>query len=220
MEDIMEIFDKKLIEKFGAFAIEKQLFFADIVKAMDWNVDIRKGQIFFGEDLVFPIQVLGTFSHSSETWLWAWANSKSGIPEELLAHANKLKEYGSVNKIDLFTEGQFEIERNDMHYIGMIALGMTEANGYYLGNYGDGTMCLTIDAKEVGEKLPNDHVSIFTVFPQLISQFEINHKDAFMNYLNSKRYEVNVNGNEIIGIRDENKVKAAFDNLGRLTELN
>ena len=216
----MELYDVKLVEKYGAFAIEKQLFFANIVGERNWNVDVQKGEIYFGEDLVFPIQIIGTFAHSSETWLWAWANSESGIPEKLLGHAKKLKEYGTVHKIDFLTEDQFEIERDDMHYIGMIALGITGSNGYYLGNYGAGTLCVTINTEEIGEKFPNDHVSIFTAFPQLISRFEINHKEAFVNYLNTKKYDVKRNENEVVGVCGENKVEAIFDRLGRLIKLN
>jgi hypothetical protein len=215
----MEFYNSGLIEKYGAFAIEKQSFFADIVQEMDWNADIEKGQIIFGGNLIFPIQILGTFSHSSETWLWSWANSRSGIPEKLLEHAKKLKKYGNVNKIDFFTESEFEIERDGMHYIGMVALGITEADGYYLGNYGAGTICLTVNAENAGKKFPNNHISIFSTFPQLMSQFAINHKEAFVHYLNAKQYAVETNENEIIGIRDKNKVKAVFDNLGRLTNL-
>ena len=213
----MEFYNRKLIEKYGAFAIEKQLFFAGIVENLDWNVDVKKGEISFGDHLIFPMQILGTFSHSSETWLWA--NKQSGIPENLLEHADRLKKYGAANNIDFLKEDQFEIERDDMHYIGLVALGITEANGYYLGNYGAGTMCLTINTEEIGNKFPNDHISIFTVFPQLISQFEVNHKEAFVNYLSTKQYVMETNENEIIGNCGEDKVKATFDNLDRLTKL-
>ena len=208
-----------LIEKFGGFAFEKQLFFAELVGKMDWEVDIKKGEISFGDSLTFPIQILGTFSHSSETWLWAWANEQSGLPEKLITQAEELRKYGTEHNIDLLTEGEFEIERDDMHYIGLIALGLSEANGYYLGNYGAGTMCLTIKSKKIEKEFPNDHISIFTTFPQLISQFEINHKEAFEHYLTQKKYKLEKNGNEIIGAFGPHKVKASFDNLGRLISL-
>ena len=216
----MEFYSTELLEKYGAFAMEKQLFFADIVGTKNWNVDINNGEISFDNDLIFPIQILGTFSHSSETWLWGWANSGSNLPEKLLEQSHNLKEYGKSQKIDFYTNSECEIERNDMHYIGLVAVGMFGASGYYLGNYGAGTMCLTISAKEIDKKFPNEHHSIFTVFPQLISQYEINHKDAFVNYLNQKNYKVQIDGNEVIGKNGEKEVKAEFDDLRRLTKLN
>ena len=59
----MELYNKELLEKYGAFALEKQLFFADIVGEMNWSVDLNLGEINFEEGLFFPMQVLGTFSH-------------------------------------------------------------------------------------------------------------------------------------------------------------
>lgn len=217
--DMMELYNPDMMGKYGGMAMEKQLFFADVVGKMDWNVDMAKGEIAFGGNYVFPMQILGSFSHSSETWLWGWANSQSNLPEKLLIQANKLREYGDINKIDWLVNGQFEINRNWMHYIGHIALGMFEASGYYLGNFGAGTICLTISAKDIDQKFPNNPLSIFTVFPQLISRYEVNHKESFVNYLIQKKYEIEKNGNEILGKNGEYKVKASFDNMGRMTEL-
>ncbi|MCL1992793.1 MAG: hypothetical protein FWG66_07585 [Spirochaetes bacterium] len=60
-----------------------------------------------------------------------------------------MKNYGEKHKIDFLTESRFEIERNDLHFIGLAGLGLSEANGYYLGNYGAGTMCLTVNSMEI-----------------------------------------------------------------------
>jgi hypothetical protein len=215
----MKLYNKELTEKYVPFAMEKQLFFGGIVGKMNWNVNLDAGEISFDDNLFFPMQILGTFSHSSETWLWGWANNGSNIPENLLEQSNKLKEYGDSHKIDFLADNQFKIERDNMHYFGLIALGVFNADGYYLGNYGDGTLCLTISSKEIGKKFPNDHHSIFTVFPQLISQYEINHKEAFVNYLTQKGYKIGKTEDEIIGGNGKNKVKANFDNLDRLIKL-
>lgn len=216
----MELFNKELMEKYGCTAFEKQLHFADIVGKMDWNVDIGKGVISFDNKLVFPIQLLGTFSHSLDTWMWSWANTDSEIPKGLLTYANKLKQCGIDNKIDFLTEPQFEIERDDMHYIGLVALGLGDATGCYLGSYGEGTICLTVKSRDIEEKFADDHVSIFTVYPRLISQYEVNHKQTLVNYLNQKKYKVEIKEDELTGIRGENSVKATFDHAGRLAHLN
>ncbi|MDR2901425.1 MAG: hypothetical protein LBV20_07910 [Treponema sp.] len=215
----MQCFNNELIQKYAAFAMEKQLSFADIVGSKNWNVDINKGEISFDDEFVFPMQILGTFSHSSETWLWGWANTQSGIPEKLLEQSKLLQEYGHSHNIDFLTQEQFEIERDDMHRIGLLALGMFNADGYYLGNYGAGTMCLTISSDEIRKKFSNSHHSIFSVFSGLISQYEINHKDAFVNYLTQKEYQIEKNGTEIIGTKGKDIVKALFDTLDRLETL-
>jgi hypothetical protein len=215
----MELYSKELIEKHGGFALEKQLFFANRVGKMGWDINLNEGAITFDDGTFYPMQILGTFSHSSKTWLWGWTNTESNIPENLLEQSQKLKEYGTLHKIDFFTNEEFEIEKDDVHYIGLVALGMFNQNGYYLANYGSGTMCLTISSESIDENFPNDHHSIFTVFPQLLFLYEINHRKAFLNYLTQKGYNIEKTKNKITGINGENKVKAIFDNLDRLKEL-
>ena len=74
---------QELIERYGGIALDKQLAFGEAIGNNNWNVDMTQGTISFGEDLTFPVQVLGTISHSSQTWLWAWANPKSGVSENV-----------------------------------------------------------------------------------------------------------------------------------------
>jgi hypothetical protein len=56
--------------------------------------------------------------------------------------------------------------------------------------------------------------------PQLISQFELNHKRALVSYLNAKGYKVTEDGNRVAGTRNADTIQATFDALSRLTLLN
>ena len=212
--------EQELIEKYGGIALEKQFHFGEIVGDLSWNVDMQTGKISFGEKFVFPFQILGTFSHSSETWLWAWANERSGIPGNLMKQALTLQKYGQDNQIDLLKNSEFDANKSDLHLIGSIALGMFNASGYYLANYGQGTMCVTVKSDEIDSSYKNNHYSIATVFPQLISLFEMNHKNALISYLQAKGYETKEDGNVLTGSRDGKVITAVFDNLSRLTKLN
>ncbi|WP_376768412.1 DUF6882 domain-containing protein [Paenibacillus planticolens] len=53
-------------------ALEKQLAINDSIGNLDWNVDMSAGTATFGNELTFPIQMLGSVSHQSNTWLWAY----------------------------------------------------------------------------------------------------------------------------------------------------
>ncbi|MGL4599597.1 MAG: DUF6882 domain-containing protein, partial [Bacteroidia bacterium] len=50
---------QELIERYGGMAFDKQLDFAELVGGKNWNADIGKGEISFGGELHFPIQILG-----------------------------------------------------------------------------------------------------------------------------------------------------------------
>lgn len=212
--------DKELIERYGGIAFDKQLDLGEMIGSNSWNVDMTQGTISFGQNLVFPIQVLGTISHSSQTWLWAWANTKSGLSESVLQQALQLKKYGEDNEINLLRNDTFDFSKDDLHLIGLIASGMFNASGYYIADYGQGAMVVTIKSDKVDKARTDNHQRVLTVFPQLISQFDMNHKLALINYLITKGYTIAEEGNNIAGTKNGNKITAQFDELLRLTSLN
>lgn len=212
--------EQELIERFGGNAFDKQIDFGEVIGDNNWNVDMTKGEISFGVNLVFPIQVLGTFSHSSETWLWAWANTQSGLPASVTQQSRQLKKYGEENQVDLLTISEFDATTNDLHLIGLIASGMFNSSGYYIADYGQGEMVVTIKSDEVDKMRKENHQRILTVFPQIISQFEMNHKLALMNYLTDKGYNISESGENLAATKNGNTITALFDEESRLTKLN
>ena len=79
---------EELLVPFGPIGHEKQLRFAEAIGPLPFQFDMQKGKITFGEQYKFPVQILGTFSKSQETFMWAWANVHSGIPAQLLKQSN------------------------------------------------------------------------------------------------------------------------------------
>jgi hypothetical protein len=212
--------EQELIEHYGAIAFEKQLDFGEVIGNNNWNVDMTQGTISFGQNLTFPMQVLGTISHSSQTWLWAWANTKSGLPESIIQQSLQLKKYGEDYEIDLLRNDTFEFSKDDLHLIGSIASGMFNSSGYYIADYGQGAMVVTIKSDLVDKARKENHHRILTVFPQLISQFELDHKNALKNYLIAKDYSITENDNTLIGTKNGNIITGQFDELSRMTNLN
>lgn len=213
--------ENDFLEKFGALALEKQRNLYEVTGGLSWNVDMGKEEIIFGDQLTFPIQVLGSFSHSSETWLWLWENKAGGYAESVMQQALSLKKYGKENNIELLSVGKFDAVPNDLHLIGMVATTMFNASGYYLGNYGQGTMVVTIKSEKIDNIESEEFSRILTVFPELISTFEIqNHKNAFTNYLSQKGFELTVNGNEIKAQKNGKIINAVFNENDLLINLN
>lgn len=211
--------EQELIERFGGIAFDKQYDFATVIGNNNWNIDMTKEEISFGPNLDFPIQVLGTFSHSSETWLWAWANTKSGLSEHIMQQALQLKKYGEDQEIDLFSNSSFDFSKDELHRIGLIASGMFDASAYYIADYGQGAMLVTIKSDLVDRQRQDDHLRILSVFPQVISQFEMNHKIALQWYLEEKGYKISEQGAQLIATKGGETITAEFDELSRLTNL-
>ncbi|RBL90417.1 DUF6882 domain-containing protein [Chitinophaga flava] len=209
-----------LIAQYGGIALDKQNDLAAVIGNNDWNADLTEGTLSFGDELVFPIQVLGTLSHVSNTFLWGWANVQSDIPENLLQEALQLKQYGEQHQVALFTNSQFEASLNEVHYIGMIASGMFGSSAYYVADYGQGALLVTIKSDIIDAARTDTPQRILTVFPQLISLFEMDHRQALTSYLKARDFTITVSGNELTATHNDNSIVAAFDEQNRLASLN
>lgn len=215
--------EEELLERFGGIALDRQLNFGEIIGTIGWNVDMAKEEISFGPSLTFPMQALGTISHSSQSWLWAWANTKSGLSESVTKQSLQLKKYGEDNGIELLKNSTFDFIKDDLHLIGIIASGMFNSSAYYIADYGQGAMVVTVKSDKVDKAFNNNplsHLRILTVIPQLLSQFDMNHKFAVINYLQAKGYSVNEEQNKIVGTKGTDSITAEFDDLSRLTTIN
>ncbi|NME71079.1 hypothetical protein HHU12_24130 [Flammeovirga aprica JL-4] len=208
-----------LVELHAGLSFEKQLIFGDVIGSYSWNLDMQKGKIFFGP-LEFPIQIIGSLAFGSQSWMWGWANTQSGMPENLLLQSHQLKNIGQQKNIKEFTEGHFNVEEGFEHKMGMMACGLFQAKSYYCANYGQGTLVVTIDDPEIPMVDLEKSEKVFTSFPQLIGAVDLNHKKTFLNYLIDRDFKLKVSENKIEAIRNNIMVMAEFDELDRLTALN
>jgi hypothetical protein len=210
---------EELIEQHAGLSFEKQLVFGDVIGSNAWELDMGKGNIIFG-DLDFPIQIIGSLSFNDSSWMWGWANAKSGMPENLLVQSNQLKEIGQDKGIKELTDGHFNVEKGFEHKIGMMACGLFNSKSYYCANYGQGTLVVTIDDDKIPEIDKTRIEKVLTNFPQLISAVDLNHKNTFKNYLIDRDFELNILENKIEGSKNNKVLTAEFDELNRLKSLN
>lgn len=208
-----------LLEKHAAIAFEKQYNLAEIIGENNWEIDMNTGSIRFGDDLNFPMQILGSYSFDSGTWLWAWDNEASSIPSNLLIDANKLKEIGETYNIDFLTMSEYKMEPTDIHALGLIASGEFNSSAYYAGNFGSGILLLTLK-DELIEKVPyNEQLRILSIFPEITANFAVNHRRSLKNYLNAKGYLISEDGGKLTANKGVNTIYAQFDDLDRLSNI-
>ncbi|MBL4648991.1 MAG: hypothetical protein JKY03_04615 [Aureispira sp.] len=207
-----------LVEQHAGLSFEKQLRFGELIGDEDWQLDMTEGTISFGE-LAFPIQVIGSFSFQDNSWMCAWANTQSGLPENLLQQSYKLRELGEEEDIDALSSGHFNVAEEFVHQIGLFACGFFETKSYYCANYGQGILVVTIDSDAI---LAIDKRNVEAVGPtlsQLISSIELDHKNVFFNYLIDREFLINLTNDAIEGLKEETIVKAEFDDWNRLSAL-
>ncbi|MFV0420404.1 MAG: DUF6882 domain-containing protein [Dysgonomonas sp.] len=209
-----------LLEKYAGIAFEKQYSLSEVIGNNDWQIDMETGLISFGDSLSFPMQILGSYSLESNTWLWGWANEASNIPANLLVEANSLKQLGEEYNIEFLTMPEYKMEPTDVHSLGLIASGKFASSAYYAGNYGSGILLVTLKGESIDTIEYNEHTRILSVFPELISVFAVNHKRSFENYLSSKGYILKEEDNSLTAEKRGNIITAEFDDKNRLTKIN
>ncbi|MGI4874195.1 MAG: DUF6882 domain-containing protein [Janthinobacterium lividum] len=211
--------EQELLEQFAAIGFEKQLDLGEVIGERNWNVDLTTSEISFGDGFTFAMQALGTFSRESDTWLWAWANTQTPFTEAGTRQARQLRQYGEANGIALLANPDCEATAGDLHRLGLIAVGFFNASGYYLADYGQGIMLLTLTSPQLEAARRENDYRVFRVFSEVISQFEMRHQPALAAYLQAKGYEVSTNPHTLTATKNGNTVTASFDELGRLTKL-
>ena len=211
-----------LIEQYIGLAFEKQMDLEDIIYGKPWQIDMAKQQLVFGDDLYCSFQLLGTFSHSSETWLWAWGNEQSQLPKNIIEQSLELKKIGEKNNIELLKFPKFDATEDDLHLFGIIASGMFNSSGYYVADYGQGTLVLTFNNEDIEQihKKNDTHNRVASVIPQLIANYDVNHYAAIKHYLLAKNYQITFDdGSKLIATKGNKQITAEFDNLSRLIGL-
>lgn len=209
-----------LLEEHAGTSFEKQYNLSEVIGSSDWQIDMETGLISFGDNLSFPMQILGSYAFDSGTWLWAWANEASNIPCELLTEANTLKQLGEEYNIEFLTMPEYKMETVDVHSLGIIASGKFGSSAYYAGNYGSGILLVTVKSSQVDNIEFNEQARILTVIPELVSIFAVNHKRTIENYLLAKGYVITEKENSISASKENNTIIAEFDEKGRLAKIN
>ena len=208
-----------------AIAFEKQMILTDRLRdAGRYDFDMMEGKLSFGNDLVFDAQILGTESRETQTWMWAWANTSSIIPEEFLQSVQQIKAHGDEHGIDALSNGEIGLDdKHGGHMFSMFASGLLKSTGYYRAPYGKTAMFMLINDPE--PVAPEQDVTqlILTNFPKLLKTLTFdNHRAAFKGYMTAHEIAIqSEDDSEIIAQVEGGEVlTAGFNATNQLTSLN
>jgi hypothetical protein len=213
-----------LLEQHAGLAVEKQRALSQLLGQHHWNVNIPEGKLSFtlqsGETIACDIQLIGTESFESQTWLWAWANKQSHLPLKLLRGVMELQEFGVVSAMEPLTRDTTELSEIPAQVFAIVAAGFTDADAYYRGDYGSGALYCALRLPELRERPATTNLEIIGVMTELISAVELNHRRTLLNYVKAKSWRVfNEERTITAQASDGSRVVAHFDELDRITSL-
>jgi Family of unknown function (DUF6882) len=209
------------LEQYALFSQEKQDKLARIIGENMHELDLDAGLIRFRSDLAFPFQVLGTESDNSLTWLWAWAEEQTEIPENLIQSSLQLRDWGVREGIREFTMPSVDLDRTDGNSLAMVSTQITMANSYFRDSYEGGAVYLLIFGKSIENEPSFDRASLFRHLTDLLSRYELNYQKVLLSYLDRKGLSPDAKDSLVTcELETGERVNAEFDEAGKLKAWN
>lgn len=208
-------------EQYALVSLEKQEKLARAVGDGFAELKLDDGTIRFDNGLDLPFQALGTESENTLTWLWAWADEQSEIPQEFLSTSLLLRDWGTRENIAEFVVPSIDLNRADGQMISLIASEVSGASCFYRDHYEGGSLYLLLTGRAIDRQPPFDRAGLLRRFADLISMYEFNHRNALASYFRSKRLSFEDKNILINGeLESGERVIAEFDDAGRLVSSN
>jgi hypothetical protein len=210
------------LEQFALHSLEKQDKLALLLGDFTHVIDIDARTIRINESLEISFQVLGTESDNTMIWLWAWADEQpEDIPEDLIRASRELREWGLQKGIQEFSIPSLDLHKAEGHALSMIAGGLCNASCYFRDAYEGGSAFMLLFDKRIDAQPSFDLLRLSHRFLDLISLFELNHRNALLSYLRLKKLPFAVSGLTVTCELDSREqLSAEFDDSGRLMQLN
>jgi len=213
-----EVF-KAVFSQYAGIAFAKQLALSDFLGEHRWDVDLQEGIVDFGDNRVYPLQVIGTESNGDGSWLWAWANHQSGFSESLLKASLEVKQYGHTHQISELITDSFPAEPVNGHFLSMIASGLNPNSCYYAGTHPGGGFYFLVNNMPTDVIGPFAPERVLTVLAQGIEQFDMDHRVFAESFLKTQGYSTQTTNTDLEANRDQESLTISFDTNQRIANL-
>ena len=208
------------LERYALLSLEKQDKLTSLIGENLHELDLDAGTIRF-DQFQFSMQVIGTESDNTLTWLWAWADEHPELPTSLMQSAIELRTWGSGERIPEFTMPSVDLNTADGTAISMIASEVTKASCFYRDSYEGGAVFLLLSDRTIDNQPPFDRARLLRALSDLLSQQDLDHRNTLLSYLTMKGLSP-VGERNLISCELESgeRLVAEFDDAGRLTIIN
>jgi len=197
-----------------------QLAFADFLGERDWSLTLSTGLAGFGDDLEFPIQLLGSEAHGkTQTWQWAWANEHIQPAPQSMKVVQQVRRVGEEKGIAEFSTPSFPLDVADGHALSLVVAGLKGNCCYYRGPYEGGAVFFLVQNLPPSFFEPVAPERILRVIQEVLSNFDVNHRVMASSFLKSQGFTVEATDRQMSARRDKASLTLEFDEAGRMTSI-
>ena len=194
-----------------------------IVKGRRRSVDLKRGEIGFGDDAPRAIWYIGSEANASRTWLWGYENINR-LDERLLTLARDVRDFGLRHgPAELSTPKLALSAEINGRTLSAIACGLSqEPVCYYRCSHAGGAVFVAFAA---GERVSSegaiasgmDASELISLARDYIGAFQLNHAVFIKALLLRNGTKFSEAAGKIVA-NFKNDAIFSFDNLGRLSE--
>lgn len=213
---------QSLITTHAGSAYKRQLDFGDLLGQHSWEVNLDLGVASFGDGLSFPLQVIGTESESSQTWLWGWANHASGIPGPLLKVSDQLRDLGERESIPELGTEEIPLGGNVSGFVyGLLATAIGNQSAHYRGAYPGGALFFTVDQVPFPEiSDPTKYLMrCLETMTGIMSLIDLDAKAACKAFLTQEGFVVEETSEKLKATSKYGTITLDSDDQGRITNI-
>jgi hypothetical protein len=205
---------------------------AEVLGGHDWQMDLGAGVLTFdGLDAPLQVQLLGSFSKESATWLWAWANRHVAGAAPVEASRELCDRLGRDGGTAEFAAETFDVaDEEGVHQLAAVCAMERGAAGYFFCPFDAGVAVVLFDPPDErlrGETGDAAVLHAASVMGELVSSMDFAHYAAWTSLLD--RHDIaweatddDAGGKRLVwpvGADVEKPSVATFDSMGRLTDM-
>jgi len=216
MSELRAYFDRYVL-----VSQEKQIKLERLIGDNTYELDPDAGIVRFSGSVEVPLQVLGTQSDNTLTWLWAWAEEQTEIPRDLVRSSLEMKDWGAKATVPECTMPSVDLNLADGDMLSLIAAEVCRASCYYRDTFEGGALFLLLFSREIDRQPSFIADELSRAFADLVSMYDFNHRNAFRSYLQMKNLPHSEHASFITGeLESGEDIRANFEESGRIVSLN
>jgi len=212
----------ELLALHAATTLARQRVLAQVVGERPCRLELREGVVAFGEDMRFPVQVLGTWEAGTGDWRWAWAETGDALPARLLSDGFALRNQGEANGLRALSARGGTMDRAGLDAFAAVCRGLTGAGAWQLVEGDAGTRATLVLLRglpaRVAARVPDGQIR--GVLEAALARFDVVPRQAAMHFMSQQGFGIEETPDGFVARRGrDSRFVLAFDAAGRLARL-
>jgi hypothetical protein len=169
-------------ERCALISLEKNARFLDLAGEHFMELDLDMGTARFTGGQSYAFQVLGTESEHTLSWLWAWAEEQTEMPELLTKASWKMKAWLEQQGLAEYALPSVDLDRADGMMFSIIGTDVCGADCYYREHYEGGALFILLYGTGLYSRPTFTRRELVRTFEDLIDRYDFNHRNALVSY--------------------------------------